>query len=80
MRVRGKVGGVWATVIVDTGCSGTVMGVEFARKLGYEEEEDTWEPWESVRGAKDTEELAIQFHRRLSSKPRDGRVHLFIKN
>ena len=34
MRVRGKVGGAWATVIIDTGCSGTVMSLGFAGKLG----------------------------------------------
>ena len=46
------------------------------RWVGYEEEEDTWESWESLQGAKDTEELVTQFHRRLPSKPRDGRVPL----
>ena len=46
------------------------------RWLGYEEEEDTSEPWESLRGAKDTKELVIKFHLRLPTKPRDGRVPL----
>ena len=33
MRVRARIGGVWATVVVDTGNTGVSMGEKFAAKL-----------------------------------------------
>ena len=44
------------------------------RWLGFGEEEDTWEPWENLRGADDTEKLIKKFHQMQPNKPRDERV------
>ena len=44
------------------------------RWLGFGEEEDTWELWENLRGADDTEKLIRKFHQMQLNKPHDERL------
>src|SRR5512140_131699 len=37
LRVRARVGTKWATILIDTGCTGVAIGREFAERLGRDE-------------------------------------------
>ena len=44
------------------------------RWLDCTEEEDTWEPWDNLKGSEETEALLRKFHEEHPNKPRDPRV------